>query len=127
MERIKARITSLDLLRGLVMIIMALDHVRDFIHYDAFLHDPLDLSTTSPLLFFTRWITHFCAPVFVFLAGTSIFLQQPRKPPADLGKLLFTRGLWLIVVEVVIITFAWTFNLSLSVMIMQVQPMKRPA
>ncbi len=116
----RVRITSLDLLRGLVMIIMALDHVRDFIHYDAFLHDPLDLGTTSPLLFFTRWITHFCAPVFVFLAGTSIFLQGLRKPPAELGMLLFTRGLWLIFVEVVIITIAWTFDLSFNVMIMQV-------
>lgn len=116
----RVRITSLDFLRGLVMIIMALDHVRDFIHYDAFLHDPLDLSTTSPLLFLTRWITHFCAPVFVFLAGTSIYLQGLRKTRAELGMLLFTRGLWLIFVELVIITFAWTFNVTFSALIMQV-------
>ena len=62
----KKRISSVDLLRGAVMIIMALDHTREFFHYDAQLSNPLNLNTTTPVLFFTRWITHFCAPVFVF-------------------------------------------------------------
>ena len=116
----KKRIYSLDLLRGLVMIIMALDHARDFLHFDAFIHDPLDLKSTGPILFFTRWITHFCAPVFVFLAGTSIFLQAKRKNKAELSSFLFKRGLWLVFVELVIITFAWTFDTSYPVLILGV-------
>ena len=73
------RIESIDILRGLVMIIMALDHVRDYFHITANTDNPLNLATTTPGLYFTRWITHFCAPVFVFLSGTSIFLQSVRK------------------------------------------------
>ncbi len=116
----RSRIYSLDLLRGLVMVIMALDHTRDFFHYDAFLHDPLDWATTTPALYFTRWITHYCAPVFVFLAGTSIFLQHLRKPTAALSGFLLKRGLWLLFVEFVIITFAWTFSWRYPSLIMGV-------
>lgn len=75
----KKRIESIDILRGIVMLIMALDHVRDYFHIGANLDDPLNLATTTPALFFTRWITHFCAPIFVFLSGTSIYLQSLRK------------------------------------------------
>src|SRR5215471_18484016 len=89
------RIYSLDLLRGAVMIIMALDHVRDFFHFDSFLHNPTDLATTSPALYFTRWITHLCAPTFVFLAGISAFLQSERKTKKELSLFLIKRGLWL--------------------------------
>lgn len=116
----RTRIYSIDFLRGLVMIIMALDHTRDFFHFDSFLHDPLDVTTTSPLLYFTRWITNFCAPVFVFLAGISIYLQSLRKSKNELSALLLKRGIWLIVVEVVLISFSWTFDLGFRVFILQV-------
>jgi len=104
------RIESIDLLRGTVMIIMALDHVRDYFHADALLYSPTDLSRTSVILFFTRWITHFCAPVFIFLAGVSAYLYGARRTKNELSFFLFTRGLWLIFAEVVIIGFIRTFN-----------------
>jgi len=116
----RQRIYSIDILRGVVMIIMALDHTRDFFHFDAFIHDPLNLNTTSPFLFFTRWITHFCAPVFVFLAGTSAFLQTGRKTKAEVSSLLLKRGLWLILIEIVVITFAWTFDVGYHLIALQV-------
>ena len=111
------RIDSIDVLRGLVMVIMALDHVRDYFHQSA---NPLDLSTTTPFLFFTRWITHFCAPVFVFLSGTSIYLQSLRKTKKVLQSFLIKRGLWLIFIEIVVISFAWTFNPHFQIIILQV-------
>ncbi len=92
------------------MVIMALDHVRDYFHVTANVNNPLDLATTTPFLYFTRWITHFCAPVFVFLSGTSIYLQSLRKTKSQLSAFLIKRGLWLIVVEFVIISFGWSFN-----------------
>jgi len=106
----KSRIESIDILRGLVMLIMALDHVRAYFHITANTDDPLNLATTTPLLYFTRWITHFCAPVFVFLSGTSVYLQSLRKTKNELSVFLIKRGLWLIFVEIVIISFAWSFN-----------------
>lgn len=106
----KTRIESIDIVRGLAMIIMAIDHVRDFFHITAFTDDPLNLATTTPLLYFTRWITHFCAPIFVFLSGTSIYLQSLRKTKKELSAFLIKRGLWLIFVEFAIISFSWTFD-----------------
>jgi len=111
------RIESIDVLRGLVMVIMALDHARDYFHPSG---DPLDLATTTPFLFFTRWITHFCAPVFVFLSGTSIYLQSLRKTKKVLQGFLIKRGLWLIFIEIVVISFAWTFNPHYNIIIFQV-------
>lgn len=107
-----ARVRSVDLLRGLVMIIMALDHVRDYFHADAFLYDPLDLEKTSVLLFFTRWITHFCAPVFMFLAGTSAFFVGQRKTKKELSVFLLKRGIWLVLLELTIVNFGWNFNFT---------------
>lgn len=115
------RIISLDLLRGIVMVIMALDHVRDFVHYGTFFNDPTNLATTNPALFFTRWITHFCAPVFVFLAGTSAFLYGVRqKTTKALAWFLLTRGLWLIFMELTIINLGISFDINFSIQIFQV-------
>ncbi len=111
------RIESIDILRGLVMVIMALDHARDYFHTSG---DPLDLATTTPFLFFTRWITHFCAPIFVFLSGTSVYLQSLRKTKNVLQSFLIKRGLWLIFVEIAVISFAWTFNPHYNLIIFQV-------
>lgn len=114
------RVQSIDLLRGAVMIIMVLDHVRDYFHYDAFLYQPTDLSQTNVLLFFTRWITHYCAPVFVFLAGVSAHLYGNKKNKKELSRYLFTRGLWLVFAELFIITLGWTFNPSYPIFNLQV-------
>jgi uncharacterized membrane protein len=122
MKSIKStRIESIDILRGLVMIIMALDHARDYTNTGYMFADPTNLETTTPILFFTRWITHFCAPVFVFLAGTSAFLYgNTQKSKKRLAKFLFTRGLWLVFIELTVVNFSWTFDISLSVHIFQV-------
>jgi uncharacterized membrane protein len=116
----KKRIYSIDLLRGAVMIIMALDHVRDYFHYTASTDSPTNLATTTPLLFLTRFITHFCAPAFVFLAGISAYLMGLHKSKPDLGIFLIRRGIWLVIVELVIVTFGWTFNPFYNVFILQV-------
>lgn len=100
------------------MLIMAIDHVRDFLH--AAHTDPTSLAATTPFLFFTRWITHFCAPTFVFLSGISAYLAGKRRTGNELSVFLIKRGLWLIFVEVVIITFAATLNPSYSFLILQV-------
>lgn len=116
----RQRISSVDLVRGVVMVIMALDHVRDFYHFGAFSYNPTDMTTTTPALFFTRWVTHFCAPTFVFLAGTSIFLSTQRKSKKELSRFLLSRGLWLIFLEVVVVRFAFFFNFYYDLTILQV-------
>jgi uncharacterized membrane protein len=117
----KARISSIDLVRGMVMVIMALDHTRDFFHQGSLGNsDPTDMATTTPVFFFTRWITHFCAPSFVMLAGTSIFLNSQKKSKKDLSMFLLTRGFWLILLEVVVIRFSFFFNLYYDITIFQV-------
>src|SRR5262245_4009382 len=103
------RLDSVDLLRGVIMVVMALDHVRDFFTNVDF--DPLDLNRTNPLLFMTRWITHYCAPNFIFLAGTGAFLGATRgKTKPQLSHFLWTRGLWLILLDMTVIRFSWAFN-----------------
>jgi uncharacterized membrane protein len=102
------RLVSVDVLRGLVMVIMALDHVRDFMTYQRFA--PEDVAHTSGALFFTRFITHFCAPVFAFLAGTGAFLATSRgKSVQQVSRFFFTRGLWLVILELTVVDFAWGF------------------
>ncbi|HUL69899.1 MAG TPA: heparan-alpha-glucosaminide N-acetyltransferase domain-containing protein, partial [Gemmatimonadales bacterium] len=91
----RRRVEAVDVLRGLVMVVMALDHTRDY--FTSVRFDPLDLTQTTPALYYTRWITHLCAPAFVFLAGTGAFLSTQRgKTKAELSRFLWTRGLWLI-------------------------------
>lgn len=114
------RIQSIDILRGLVMIIMALDHTRDFFHITAMTADPLDPGTTTTTLFFTRWITHFCAPIFVFLSGLSAYLSAQNKTPAQAGSFLVKRGIWLIFIEIIIVTLGLTFNPLYNFIILQV-------
>ncbi len=108
------RIHSIDIVRGIVMVIMALDHTREFFHHSALIgDDPLDLKSTSPLLFFTRWITHYCAPAFVFLSGTSAYLYAARnKIKKQVFSFLFTRGIWLIIAEVFVVNGLWFFGWS---------------
>lgn len=120
-KKIKSsRIHSIDILRGLVMVIMALDHVRDYFHLGAIVNDPLDLESTTPVLFMTRFVTHFCAPVFIFLTGTSASLYGQNRNKKQLSKFLFTRGLWLIFVEIVIMNFLWWFDPYYSFINLQV-------
>ena len=114
------RIQSIDILRGIVMIIMALDHTRDFFHQSAMTADPLNPETTFPWLFFTRWITHFCAPAFVFLSGISAFLVAQRRSKKEASMFLIKRGFWLVLVEVIIVTFGITFNPNYNFFILQV-------
>lgn len=92
------------------MIVMALDHTRDFFHETTFVFDPTNLEKTNPALFFTRWITHFCAPAFVFLSGISININLRKRGRPELVKYLLTRGLWLIFLDVVVLRFAFFFN-----------------
>src|SRR5262245_40165544 len=102
----QSRLVSVDILRGLVMVIMALDHTRDFMTNLQF--SPEDVTQTYGALFFTRFITHFCAPVFAFLAGTGAFLSSSRgKSPQELSWFLLSRGLWLVLLEVTVVSFAW--------------------
>jgi uncharacterized membrane protein len=106
------RIAALDVLRGLVIALMALDHVRDYFHESGYAYDPVDPSATTAVLYITRWVTHFCAPTFVFLAGVSAWLQGAKgKDPARLAKFLVSRGLWLLLLEWTVVGFGWSFSI----------------
>lgn len=117
----KERLDSVDLLRGLVMVIMVLDHVRDFFHGTSQRISPEDLSKTDAALFFTRWITHFCAPVFVFLAGVGIsFSSLSREGNRAVSRFLITRGLWLIFLELTVMNFSFSFRVPYDILLLQV-------
>jgi len=105
----RQRVDSIDLLRGLVMVVMMLDHVRDFFSAATFQFGPTNLAKTTAALFFTRWITHFCAPVFFFLAGTGAYLRRARGATnAELSRFLLSRGIWLIILELTVLRFLIT-------------------
>jgi uncharacterized membrane protein len=109
----KGRLESIDILRGVAMVFMALDHVRDF--FSGAAYDPTVLEHTTPALFMTRWVTNFCAPAFIFLAGTSVFLSSSRgKSKPELSRFLLTRGIWLIILEVTVLRFAMVFSFDYS-------------
>jgi uncharacterized membrane protein len=114
------RITGIDVARGLVMIIMALDHIRDFIHVDSLSQNPTNLATTSPALFFTRWITHICAPTFMFLSGVSAFLTLQRTGLQETRKFLLSRGFWLILLELTIVNFGVWWDVHFNVFMFNV-------
>ncbi|MFN7929496.1 MAG: heparan-alpha-glucosaminide N-acetyltransferase domain-containing protein [Blastocatellia bacterium] len=115
------RIHTIDFVRGVVMVIMALDHTRDLMHVTAITQSPTDLTTTTPALFFTRWITYFCAPIFVFLAGTSAYLSaQKQNDLAVTRRFLLRRGIWLVVLEFTVVNFAIWFDLKFRTFIFQV-------
>ena len=106
-----SRVDAIDALRGLVIVLMVLDHVRDFFHAAAFSGDAMALDSGNPALFLTRWATHLCAPTFVFLAGVSVWLQKAGgKSPADLSRFLVTRGLWLMALELAVIGPGFNFG-----------------
>ncbi|TDO70444.1 putative membrane protein [Flavobacterium chryseum] len=115
------RENSIDIVRGIVMIIMALDHVRDLMHIDSITQSPTDLATTTPFLFFTRWITHLCAPTFVFLAGTSVYLSLKSKNNfAETRQHLIKRGLWLLLLEFTVVNFGLFFDIGFHTLLFQV-------
>ena len=113
------RIVSVDVLRGIVMVLMALDHTRDY--FSNFAFSPTDLEHASTAMFLTRWITHYCAPVFIFLSGSSAFLSlQKGKTKKEASLFLLKRGVWLILLELTIVRFGWMFNVDYQVVIVQV-------
>lgn len=115
---IRTRIASIDIVRGLIMILMTLDHVRDFLMVPG--PSPLNMKTTTVALFFTRWVTHFCAPTFVFLAGVSVFLASQRRSKPELRVFLMKRGLWLILSDLLIISFVFTFDPTYHILVLEV-------
>jgi uncharacterized membrane protein len=115
------RIRSIDIVRGIVMIIMALDHTRDLIHVASTTESPTNLLTTTPLLFFTRWITHLCAPTFVFLSGTSAYISfKSKNDVAAMRRFLLTRGIWLIILEFTLVNFGVWFDIHFNVLLFDV-------
>ena len=119
-EKPSSRLRSLDALRGAVMILMTLDHVRDFFHIGATSFSPTDLARTNTILFLTRWITHFCLPVFMFASGAGAYLwwRQRDHTKGQLSRFLLTRGAWFIVLELTVMQLAYNFNVSSGLMVL---------
>ena len=117
-DAVRRRLDSVDVVRGVIIILMALDHSRDF--FGDLAADPTNLATTTAPLFFTRWITHFCAPAFFLLTGTSAYLAQERFTKPELARFLVSRGLWLIFLELTVMRFALQFNLDYQLTIVTV-------
>src|SRR5580704_19118425 len=110
----RTRLESIDVVRGVIMILMALDHTRDFFGIPG--QNPTNLATATAALFLTRWVTHFCAPVFFLLTGTGAYLSLARNSSAELSWFLLKRGLWLIFLEVVVLRcFSYQFNFDYRV------------
>lgn len=112
------RIASIDILRGIIMVVMALDHTRDY--FSIYKGNPLDFDHVSVFMYFTRWVTHFCAPVFVFLSGTSAYLSGKSKSRKETSFWLLTRGVWLVILEITIVRLGWQFNVDYSLIFLQV-------
>jgi len=119
-EPIKERIRGIDTVRGLIMVIMTLDHSRDFLHFQGPAYSPTNMATTTVILFFTRWVTHFCAPTFVLLSGVSASLAGLRRNRSELAGFLFTRGLWLILTDLLVISLLFTFDGRYHVFVLEV-------
>jgi uncharacterized membrane protein len=117
-KRQTERTASIDLLRGIVMVVMALDHARDY--FGTTPYEPTDLDKTNLALFFTRWITHFCAPTFVFLAGTAAWLSRAKRTDGELAAFLVKRGTWLVFFEMIVNNFCWYFDVTFSITVLQV-------
>jgi uncharacterized membrane protein len=115
---VRQRVDTVDVVRGLIMILMALDHTRDF--FGDASASPTNLATTTVALFFTRWVTHFCAPTFFLLTGTGAYLSLRRISVAQLSRFLITRGVWLIVLELTVARFLWQFNVDYRVLLLNV-------
>lgn len=115
---VRRRIESVDLLRGIIMILMALDHTRDYLGAAAV--SPTNLATTTVPLFFTRWVTHFCAPTFFLLTGTGAYLAGRRRGTRNLSFFLVTRGAWLILLELTVMRFLWQFNVDYQATVLTV-------
>jgi uncharacterized membrane protein len=115
---LRQRVDVVDVVRGIIMILMALDHTRDF--FGDASASPTNLATTTTALFFTRWITHFCAPTFFLLTGTGAYLSRRRRSVGDLSRFLITRGIWLIVLEITLARFLWQFNVDYRVTLLNV-------
>src|SRR5438270_22507 len=115
------RVNSIDVVRGIVMIIMALDHVRDLIHVNSITQSPTNLETTTPALFFSRWITYLCAPTFVFLAGTSAYLSVNKTNNFSLSQgFLLKRGFYLIILEFIVVNLALFFDPAYHTLLFEV-------